>query len=137
MSFFNIFNVAGSGMAAQSVRLGTTASNLANANSTSSSRAGVYRAREPVFATIQRGMQADDGNAGVRVAGIVQSAKPVEKRYAPNNPVANAKGYVFSPNVNPVAEMVNMLSASRSYKDNVEVMNTARELMLRTLRLGQ
>lgn len=137
MSFFNIFNVAGSGMAAQSARLGTTASNLANANSDSPNRADVYRAREPVFATVQRGMRNGDGTVGVRVAGIVRSAKPVEKHYEPNNPMANGKGYVFSPNVNPVAEMVNMLSASRSYQDNVEVMNTARQLMLRTLRLGQ
>jgi flagellar basal-body rod protein FlgC len=135
---FNIFNVAGSGMAAQSVRLSTTASNLANANSVSGNAKDVYRAREPVFAAVQRDVAAGDNpDVGVRVAGVVQSAEPVSRRYEPNNPLADKKGYVFAPNVNPVAEMVNMMSASRSYQNNVEAMNTAKTLLMRTLTLGQ
>lgn len=136
MSLFNIFNVAGSGMAAQSVRLSTTASNLANANSVSSNPNDVYRAREPVFAAIQRAINSGDAAVGVRVAGVVESAAPVGRRYEPDNPLANQQGYVFTPNVNPVAEMVNMMSASRSYQNNVEVLNTAKTLLLRTLTLG-
>lgn len=137
MSLFNIFNVAGSGMAAQSTRLSTTASNLANANTVSGSPDNVYRAREPVFAAVRRQVETDNAAVGVRVAGVVQSAKPVAKRFEPDNPQANQQGYVYAPNVDPVAEMVNMLSASRSYQNNVEVLNTAKTLMLRTLRLGQ
>jgi flagellar basal-body rod protein FlgC len=138
MSLFNIFEVSGSAMSAQSVRLNTTASNLANADSVSSSLEQTYRSREPVFAAVMKGLQgANAQSAGVRVAGIVESDAPLETRYEPNNPMANEEGYVFLPNVNVVDQMANMISASRSYQNNVEVLNTSKQLLLATIRLGQ
>jgi flagellar basal-body rod protein FlgC len=138
MSLFNIFEVSGSAMSAQSVRLNTTASNLANADSDSSSLEQTYRSREPVFAAVMKGLQgANAQSAGVRVAGIVESDAPLETRYEPNNPMANEEGYVFLPNVNVVDQMANMISASRSYQNNVEVLNTSKQLLLATIRLGQ
>lgn len=140
MSSFKIFEIAGSGMAAQSVRLNTVASNLANADSVSGTAEGAYRARQPVFEAVRAGMQAGQpgaGNAAVRIRDIVEDSRAPEMRYEPGNPLANAEGYVFAPNVNVVEEMVNMISASRSYQNNVEVMNTSKELMLATLRMGQ
>jgi len=136
MSFFRIFDTAGSAMSAQSVRLNTTASNLANADSVASTPEGAYRAKEPVFAAIRQGLGRDASTAGVRVTGITESTLPVGSRYEPGNPLANADGYVFTPNVNPVDELVNMISASRSYQNDVEVMNSAKQLMLKTLELG-
>jgi len=136
MSSFSIFDIAGSGMSAQSVRLNTVASNLANAESVSGTAAGAYRARHPVFKAEQPADPSDPG-AGVAVQGIVESTQAPDKHYDPGNPLANSDGYVYSPNVNTVAEMVDMISASRSYQNNVEVMNTARTLMLATLKLGQ
>jgi flagellar basal-body rod protein FlgC len=138
MSLFNIFEVSGSAMSAQSVRLNTTASNLANADSVSSSLEQTYRSREPVFAAVMKGLQGPNAqSAGVRVAGIVESDAPLETRYEPNNPMANEEGYVFLPNVNVVDQMANMISASRSYQNNVEVLNTSKQLLLATIRLGQ
>jgi len=137
MSFFRIFDTAGSAMSAQSVRLNTTASNLANADSVSSTAEAAYRAREPVFATIQQGLGRERENAGVRVTGISESEQPIGSRFEPGNPLANADGYVFTPNVNPVDELVNMISASRAYQNDVEVMNSAKQLMLKTLDLGK
>jgi flagellar basal-body rod protein FlgC len=146
MSLFSIFNVAGSGMAAQSLRLNTVASNLANAESVSGTPEGAYRAREPLFAAVQKqqGLVADgnggpgaEASQGVQVLGITESQAAVPQRYEPGNPLANADGYVYASNVNPVDELVNMISASRSYQNNVEVMNTAKQLMLKTLTLGQ
>lgn len=140
MSSFKIFDIAGSGMAAQSVRLNTVASNLANADSVSGSAEGAYRARHPVFEAVRAQLgaaQPGAGDAAVRVSGIVEDARAPEMRYEPGNPLANAEGYVFAPNVNVVEEMVNMISASRAYQNNVEVMNTSKELLLATLRLGQ
>lgn len=144
MSLFNIFNVAGSGMAAQSVRLNTTASNLANANSVSSSPQTAYHAREPLFAAVQQqvdgaaGPDSSDGAVeGVRMVGIAQSQAPIQARYEPGNPQADADGYVYSSNVNPVDELVNMISASRSYQNDAEVMNTTKQLMIKTLQLGK
>ncbi len=147
MSLFKIFDVAGSGMAAQSVRLNTTASNLANANSVSSSEKTAYHAREPLFEAIrQNSMDAQGGSAasgndttseGVRMVGITQSQTPIQARYEPGNPMADTDGYVYGSNVNPIDELVNMISASRSYQDNVEVMNTAKQLMMKTLQLGK
>jgi flagellar basal-body rod protein FlgC len=136
MSSFRIFDIAGAGMSAQSVRLNTVASNLANAESVSGDPATVYRARHPVFKA-ESGAAAGELGASVSVAGITESNAAPSKRYDPGNPLANAEGYVFAPNVNSVEEMVDMISASRSYQNNVEVMNTARALMLATLRLGQ
>jgi flagellar basal-body rod protein FlgC len=138
MSTFKIFDIAGSGMAAQSVRLNTVASNLANANSVSGDAKSVYRARHPIFEAVRNALGADGAaGAAVRVRGITESGAPALARYEPGNPLANAEGYVFAPNVNVVEQMVDMISASRSYQSNVEVMNTSKELLLATLRLGQ
>ncbi len=138
MSLFNIFEVAGSAMSAQSVRLNTTASNLANADSVSSSLEQTYRSREPVFAAVMKGLQGNNAaSTGVRVAGIVESNAPLDSRYEPDNPMANEEGYVFLPNVNVVDQMANMISASRSYQNNVEVLNTSKQLLMATIRLGQ
>jgi flagellar basal-body rod protein FlgC len=136
MSSFRIFDIAGAGMSAQSVRLNTVASNLANAESVSGDPASVYRARHPVFQATPA-TEADGSGAGVMVRGIVESQATPERRYDPANPLADGNGYVYAPNVNTVEEMVDMISASRSYQNNVEVMNTARSLMLATLKLGQ
>ncbi len=133
MSLFNVFGIAGSGMSAQSVRLNLTASNLANAESVATRPEDAYRARHPVF----RSVLEDAAGASVRTAGIVQSPADTEARYAPGHPMADDKGYVYESNVNTVEEMANMMSASRSFQQNVEVMNTSKELLLRTLRLGE
>ena len=137
MSFFRIFDTAGSAMSAQSVRLNTTASNLANADTVASSPEAAYRAKEPVFAAIQQGLGRNAETTGVRVTGISESQLPVGSRFEPGNPMANGDGYVFTPNVNPVDELVNMISASRAYQNDVEVMNSAKQLMLKTLELGK
>ena len=133
MALSDIFRIAASSMGAQSVRLSTVASNLANANATSSTAAGAYRARMPVFQTVLD----QEGGAGVQVSSIVQSTAAPEKRYAPDDPQADKQGYVYAAAVNPVDEMVNMISASRSYQDSVEAMNTAKQLMVSTLSLGK
>lgn len=145
MSINNIFDVAGSGMNAQSVRLNTTASNLANADTASSSTDEVYRARHPVFQASFNSMlgnskeatQSSDESAGVAVLGIVESDAPLQARYEPDHPMANEEGYVYYPNVNVVEEMTNMISASRSFQMNVDVMNTAKQMMQRVLTIGQ
>ncbi len=141
MSSFKSFDIAGSGMAAQSVRLNTTASNLANADSVSGTAAGVYKPRHPIFEAVRAQLSmngiAPESQPAVRVSGIYESTAPASQRYEPGNPLADANGYVFAPAVNIVEEMVNMISASRSYQNNVEVMNTSKELLLATLRLGQ
>lgn len=135
MTTLRIFDIAGSALAAQSARLNTVASNLANADSISGNADSVYRARMPMFQA-----QLDAANpesAGVRVLGIVESTAEAQKRFEPGHPLADAEGYVYAPNVNVVEEMVNMISASRSYQSSVEVMNTAKELAMRTLTLGK
>jgi flagellar basal-body rod protein FlgC len=138
MSLFSIFDVAGSGMMAQSLRLNTTASNMANANSVSTDAAGAYRARHPVFSAMLEGLSADEAAAvGVRVNGIVEQQTPPTRLYDPGNPLANEEGYVFQSNVNTVEEMANMISASRSFQNNVEVMKTAKQMLTATLRLGE
>ncbi|GAA0900580.1 flagellar basal body rod protein FlgC [Luteibacter anthropi] len=137
MSLLNIFDVAGSGMAAQSARLNTTASNMANADSVSSSEATAYRAKQPMFSAVQQQVNGQMENAGVRAMGVTESQAPVQSRYEPANPMADTNGYVYSSNVNPVDELVNMISASRSYQNNVEVMNSAKQLMQKTLDLGK
>jgi len=141
MSSFKSFDIAGSGMAAQSVRLNTTASNLANADSVATTADGVYKARHPIFEAVRAQLAMaganPESNPAVRVTGIYESTAPASQRYEPGNPLADANGYVFAPAVNVVEEMVNMISASRSYQNNVEVMNTSKELLLATLRLGQ
>ena len=139
MPSFKVFDIAGSGLSAESVRLNTVASNLANADSVSGDPRTVYKARHPVFEAVRASLtQPQDGNAAVRVRGIVENNTTAPTaRYEPGNPLANAEGYVYAPNVNVVEEMVDMISASRAYQNNVEVMNTSKELMLATLKLGQ
>ena len=143
MSSFKAFEIAGSGMSAQSVRLNTTASNLANAESVSGDPNQVYKPRHPIFEAVRAQLAAAAGqnggndNAAVRVRGIYESQAPDTQRYEPGNPLADSNGYVYAPSVNVVEEMVNMISASRSYQNNVEVMNTSKELLMATLRLGQ
>lgn len=134
MSLFRVFDISGSALHAQTVRLNTTASNMANADSISSSTATTYRARQPVFAA-----QLDDAEnaaAGVDISGIVESQTPLRREYRPDHPLADKSGYVNLPNVNPVEEMANMISASRSYQSNVEVLNTSKQMLMRTLALG-
>ncbi len=134
MSLFNIFNVAGSAMNAQSQRLNTVASNLANADSATSANGEAYRAKQVVFAASPVG---ENGATGVNVAAVIDDPSPMKMVYDPKNPLADGKGYVTMPNVNVVEEMVNMISASRSYQSNVEMMNTTKTLLLKTLNLGQ
>ena len=142
MSSFKIFDIVGSGLSAQSVRLNTVASNLANADSVSGDPNTVYKARHPVFQAVQAAVgqnaNAADRASGatVRVTGIVQNNAPPTERYDPGNPLADANGNVYAPNVNVVEEMTDMISASRAYQDNVEVLNTSKDLMLATLKLG-
>ncbi len=139
MSFFKLFDIAGSGMSAQSVRLNATASNLANADSVGTDPAKVYKARHPLFEAVRAGLgtQKESDGAAVRVRGIVENQAAATARYEPGNPLADKDGYVYAPNVNVVEEMVDMISASRAYQNNVEVMKTTRDMMLATLRLGQ
>lgn len=134
MSLFNIFSVAGSAMSAQSQRLNTVASNLANADSTTSSTGEPYRAKQVVFTVAP---VAGTAASGVKVSQVVENAAPPRIVYDPKHPQANEEGYVSMPNVNPVEEMVNMISASRSYQTNVETMNAAKTLLLKTLTIGQ
>ena len=133
MSLFNIFNVAGSAMNAQSQRLNTVASNLANADSATSANGQPYKAKQVVFASAPVG---ENGATGVNVAAVIDDPSPMKTVYDPKNPLADDKGYVTMPNVNVVEEMVNMISASRSYQSNVEMMNTTKTLLLKTLNLG-
>jgi flagellar basal-body rod protein FlgC len=133
MSLFNIFNVSGSAMSAQAQRLNVVSSNLANADSATSASGEAYRAKQVVFEAVPTA----GGGTGVRVQQVVEDAAPLKQVYDPKHPMADEKGYVAMPNVNVVDEMVNMLSASRSYQTNVETMNAAKSMLLKTLSLGQ
>lgn len=138
MSLNNIINIAGSGMSAQAIRLNTTASNIANAENIGSSEDDVYKAKQPVFsALLQNETENKLGLSGVRVSQIIESGAPAQKRYEPSNPLSDQDGYVYMSNVNLIEEMANMISASRSYQNNVEVMNTAKQMLMSTLKLGQ
>jgi flagellar basal-body rod protein FlgC len=155
MSYANLFDIAGMAMDAQSIRLNTVASNLANAQSAASSVNQVYRARHPVFAAVQESavqqlkgtdqgdgwidFENDDqtGGAGVRVLNIAESQAPLEKRYEPSHPLADKDGYVLYPNVNVVEEMADMISASRSFQINVEMLQSAKTMAQRLLSMGQ
>ncbi len=137
MSLFKVFDVAGSAMNAQSVRMNVTASNLANAGNVSGDPDNVYRARQPVFSSFSTTLAKLDGVSGVKLDGIVESSTPLELRYMPDHPEADVDGNVYATNVNTVEEMVNMMSASRSYKNNVEMINTTKDLLLQTLSLGR
>lgn len=134
MSLFSIFDISGSAMAAQSRRLNVSASNMANADSVAGPDGQPYRARQVKF---EVDAAAGDAIGGVRVSEVVESTAPDRLVYEPGNPLADEQGYVRMPNVNVVNEMVNTISASRSYQANVEVMNSAKTLMLKTLTLGQ
>ena len=137
MSLFKVFDIAGSAMSAQSVRLNTTASNLANANTVSGTAEEAYQSHQPVFRLLQVGDGKDPASAGVRVAAVVESQAPPDKIYQPDHPQADDEGYIFKPSVNTVEELVNMISAQRSYQNNVEILSTSRELIMRTLAMGQ
>jgi flagellar basal-body rod protein FlgC len=138
MSMLNIFNVSGSAASAQSQRLNVVASNLANVDTVAGPNGSAYKARQVTFQTELMGANRDDPTAaGVRVSGISESEVEGRKVLDPKHPSADADGYVTYSNVNPVEEMVNMISASRSYQNNIEVMNTAKSLLLKTLQLGQ
>ncbi len=138
MSSLKIFDIAGSGMNAQSLRLNLVASNISNANSVSSSTGGVYKSRQPVFsAELQGIMNNQDAASKVNVLGVIENQAPPIMEYAPNHPMADKAGYIYKSNVNTVEEMANMMSASRSYQNNVEVLNTAKQLILQTLKMGQ
>ena len=133
MSLFNIFNVSGSAMSAQAQRLNATASNLANADSAPSASGEAYRAKQVVFEAVPTG----GAGTAVKVREVIEDPSPLKQVYDPKHPMADEKGYVAMPNVNVVDEMVNMLSASRSYQTNVETMNAAKSLLMKTLTIGQ
>ena len=135
MSTLPIFDVAGSAMNAQSVRLSTVASNLANADSVSGDPNAVYQAKHPLFTT--QPVAGDPALSGVRVTEVVDSTAAPLKRYEPGHPLADGDGYVYAPDIDPVAQMVDLISASRSYQANVEVFNTAKELATATLNMGK
>jgi flagellar basal-body rod protein FlgC len=138
MSMLRIFDVAGSAVSAQSQRLNVVASNLANADTVAGPDGSAYKARQVVFQTVLMGQPGvRDASAGVTVSTITESQAAGRRVHDPKHPAADADGYVTFSNVSPVEEMVNMISASRSYQNNIEVMNTARSLLLKTLQLGQ
>jgi flagellar basal-body rod protein FlgC len=134
MSMLRIFNVSGSAISAQSQRLNTVASNLANADTVAGPDGQSYKARQVLFQSVAMG---DQETRGVQVTNVVEDQTPGRRVHDPKHPAADAEGYVTYSNVNPVEEMVNMISASRSYQNNVEVMNTAKTLLLKTLQMGQ
>ncbi len=137
MSVFKVFDVAGSGMSAQMLRLNTVASNLANAETISGNEKDVYQARHPVFESLMQDTGSMDDMAMVKVRGIMQEETMAIPQYRPNHPLANDEGFVFSPKIDSISEMADMISASRSYQNNIEVLSTTKEMILRTLQLGQ
>ncbi len=137
MSLLNIFDVAGSAMSAQNTRLNVTASNIANADTVAGSAAEAYKARQPVFAAMLDNLNNQTASTGVAMKGIVESQVQNPMRYEPGHPMANENGYVFGSNVNVIEEMTNLISASRSYQNNVEVIQTSKQLLLQTLKLGE
>ncbi len=137
MSMFQIFNVSGSAVSAQSQRLNVVASNLANADTVAGPDGQAYKARQVVFQTQLMGAGNDLGSAGVKVSQVTEDQSQGRRVHDPKHPQADAEGYVTYSNVNSVEEMVNMISASRSYQNNIEVMSTAKSLLLKTLQLGQ
>jgi flagellar basal-body rod protein FlgC len=139
MSLFSVFDVSGSAMNAETIRLNTTTSNLANAESVSGDATKVYRARHPIFQAMmdsQSGLDDDGASTGVRILGVVESNTPPLRTYQPDNPLADKDGFVFSSNVNSIEEMANMISANRSFSTNVEAINTARDLLIKVISMG-
>lgn len=138
MSLFRVMEIASTGMTAEGVRLNTTASNIANANSVSSSYDQTYKARHPVFAAeLERASQSQGDGKGVQVLGVVESQKPLQIEYSPGHPMADQNGYIYKPNVSVVEEMADMMSASKSYETNVQVADTTKRIFRRVLMLGQ
>lgn len=137
MSLFNVFEIAGSAMSAQNTRLNVTASNVANADSVAASAEDAYKSRQPVFAAMMDSLGVKPEKVGVEMAGIVESGAENTMRYAPGHPYANEDGYIFESNVNVIEEMTNLISASRSYQNNVEVINTSKQMLLQTLKMGE
>jgi len=134
MSLFNVFNISGSAMSAQSQRLNAVASNLANADSATSANGTPYKAKQVVFSATP---SASPDAQAVKVTKVVEDASPAKVVFDPKHPLANEQGYVTMPNVNVTEEMVNMISASRAYQNNVETMNAAKAMLLKTLSIGQ
>ena len=134
MSLFDVFNVAGSAMSAQSQRLNVVSSNLANADSVTSSDGQPYKSKQVVFSAVPI---SNDSATGVKVQQVVEDTSPPKLMYNPQHPLADANGYVAMPNVNVVDEMVNMISASRSYQTNVDTMNAAKTMLMKALTIGQ
>ncbi len=137
MSSFKIFDIAGSGMTAQGLRMSVVASNLANVDAVSSSMNQTYRARQPVFQTVLDELSGDTQAVGVRMAGVVESQAPLVREYSPHHAMADEEGYIYRPNVSVVEEMANMISASRAYQNNVEVVNATRQMLSATINLGR
>ena len=137
MSLFKIFDISGSAVSSQSQRLNVVASNLANVDTVAGPDGKAYKAREVTFQTVLMGTPDGVPGAGVKVSGVTENQAPGRKVHDPSSPSADAEGYVTYSNVNAVDEMVNMISASRSYQNNIEVMNTAKTLLMKTLQMGQ
>ena len=137
MASMKIFDIAASGMAAQGLRMNLIASNMANVDAVSSSIEQTYKSRQPVFRAVMDQLDPTATASGVDMVGVVESQAPALQEYAPNHPLANDQGYIYRPNVNIVEEMANMISASRAYQNNVEVINSARQMMSATLNLGR
>ncbi len=137
MSLQNVFDIAGSGLSAQSLRLNLTASNLANMQNVAGTPEDVYRSRHPVFRAGSASFAETMAATGVNILGVIESTVDPIERYEPGHPEANEQGVIYAANVNAMEEMANMISASRSYQSNLEVINTTKELLLRTLSLGQ
>lgn len=137
MSSFKIFDIAGSGMNAQSLRLNVVASNMANVDAVSSSLEETYRARQPVFKAVLDQVNSRNPAAGVQMSGVVESKAPLIREFAPEHALADEQGYIYRPNVNVMEEMANMISASRAYQNNVEVLNSTRQMLTATINLGR
>lgn len=136
MSMFKALDISATGLHAQTIRLNTIASNMANVDSISSNSEETFRAKKPIFETILD-RHTGQPTGGVRIKDIVESQAPLKMEFSPNHPMANEDGYIFRPNVNMVEEMADMLSASRSFQTNIEVMNTSKQLLLKTIQLGK
>lgn len=137
MALMDNFTIIGSAMRAQTIRMNTTASNLANVDSYGASEQTTYRARQPVFAALLDSAFSENPGVGVTVSKIVEKPGDLEKKHEPGHPLADAQGYVFVPNVNIIEEMTNMISASRSYQTDVEVLNSTKQMISALLRLGE
>lgn len=137
MSSFKVFDIAATGMNAQNLRLNVVASNMANVDAVSSSEGDTYKARQPIFKAMVDQYNPNAPSGGVHMAGVVESEAPLVREFNPNHPMADEDGYIFRPNVNPVEEMANMISASRAYQSNVEIVNAAKQMMSAVLNLGK